>query len=96
MNNVIDNRNGDFFVPAKKKRKPLIGSHVIILLAILFVLVPTYIMIITSLTSTIEANNASFVWWPKQGLTVAGYVKAFTRKTAGNSLLRSFGNTMWI
>ena len=86
MNNALENgRSGDFFVPVKKKRKPLVGSHIIILLAILFVVVPTYIMIITSLTSTIEANNAAFVWWPKQGLTVAGYVKAFTRKTAGNS-----------
>lgn len=80
----------------KKKKKPLVGSHIIILLAVLFVLVPTYIMIITSFTSAIEANNAAFNWWPKMGATIDGYIKLFTRKTAGNSLLRSFGNTMWI
>ena len=88
--------NDAAFVPVKKKRNPLIGSHIIILFAVLFVLLPTYIMLITSFTSAIEANNAAFRWWPESGLTLSGYIKAFTRKTAGNSLLRSFGNTMWI
>lgn len=72
--------NDAAFVPAKKKRNPLIGSHIIILFAVLFVLLPTYIMLITSFTSAIEANNAAFRWWPESGLTLSGYIKAFTRK----------------
>ena len=80
----------------KKSRKINILWYIVMVLAVLFVLVPTYIMLITSLTSDVEANNAEFHWWPEMGLTAAGYVKAFTRKLAGNSLLRSFWNTIWM
>ncbi|MGN1052244.1 MAG: carbohydrate ABC transporter permease [Candidatus Scatosoma sp.] len=97
-NTEMVNNVGQTEPPMKKKKKKKLNilSHTITVLGVLFVLVPTYIMIITSFTSDIEANNASFSWWPKMGVTVEGYVKAFTRKAAGNSLLGSFWNTMWM
>lgn len=83
--------------PERRKKKHFrVGSFVAMILGVAFVIVPIYIVIITSLTSDIEANNAAFSWWPKMGLTLEGYTKAFTRKVAGNSLLRSFFNTMWM
>lgn len=80
----------------RKKKRFRVGSFTAMILGVAFVIVPIYIVIITSLTSDIEANNAAFSWWPKMGLTLEGYTKAFTRKVAGNSLLRSFFNTMWM
>ena len=83
--------------PERRKKKHFrVGSFMAMILGVAFVSVPIYIVIITSLTSDIEANNAAFSWWPKMGLTLEGYTKAFTRKVAGNSLLRSFFNTMWM
>ena len=80
----------------RKKKRFRVGSFMAMILGVAFVIVPIYIVIITSLTSDIEANNAAFSWWPEMGLTLEGYTKAFTRKLAGNSLLRSFFNTMWM
>lgn len=82
--------------PERRKKRFRVGSFIAMILGVAFVIVPIYIVIITSLTSDIEANNAAFSWWPKMGLTLEGYTKAFTRKVAGNSLLRSFFNTMWM
>ena len=83
--------------PERRKKKHFrVGSFMAMILGVAFVIVPIYIVIITSLTSDIEANNAAFSWWPKMGLTLEGYTKAFTKKVAGNSLLRSFFNTMWM
>ncbi len=88
--------NPSNYVPNKKKVDPKVGSHIIMILAILFIMVPMYIMIITSITSPVEANDAEFHWWPEMGVTGYAYQTAFTRKMAGNSLIQSFLNTMWI
>lgn len=82
---------------SKAHKKSLhIGTYIIMVLGVLFVLFPVYIMIITSLTSEVEANDAQFHWWPQMGLTLDAYIEAFTRKMGGNSLLGSFWNTMWM
>ena len=80
----------------KKLLNAHIGSHLIMILVIAFILVPMYIMLITSLTPEKESTNAQFSWWPAGGLTLVGYVKAFTKQMAAPSLLTSFFNTMWI
>ena len=54
-NDVINPAN---YGPNKKKVDPMIGSHIIMILAVLFIMVPMYIMIITSVTSPVEANDA--------------------------------------
>lgn len=80
----------------KKWRDAHIGSQFVMLLVILFICVPMYIMLITSFTSETESANAAFTWWPKGGLTLDGYKRAFTKQLAAPSLLKSFWNTMWI
>ena len=80
----------------RKFRELKLGSLLAILLVVCFVLLPIYIMLITSLTSSVESNNAAFSWWPKLGLTLKSYITAFTRKTAGNNLLVSLWNTLKI
>lgn len=81
----------------KKKMKKIQPLAVIeIIPMVLFVLLPIYIIVITSLTSSVESNNAAFSWWPKMGVTIDSYIKAFTRKTAGNNLIVSLKNTLVI
>ena len=84
------------FKPNKHKRKPYVGSHVMLAIILLFVLVPFYILLITSLESEIEANNAAFSWWPKMGLTVEAYKAVLFRKMGGTSVVRGLWNTLWI
>ena len=84
------------FKPNKHKRKPYVGSHVMLVIILLFVLVPFYILLITSLESEIEANNAAFSWWPKMGLTVEAYKAVLFRKMGGTSVVRGLWNTLWI
>lgn len=80
----------------KKKNHYYIGTYIIIAIVVLFVLLPIYIMVITSLTSSQEANNAMFSWWPKEGLTIQAYIDAFSNKTGDTTLIRAFLNTLWI
>lgn len=80
----------------RKIREARIPYHFVMILALLFIVVPMYIMAITSFTSEVESSNAAFSWWPKKGLTAQGYIDAFTREMGGISLIRSFFNTMWI
>lgn len=79
-----------------KKKSKYIGSYLIIATVLLFVLLPIYIMVITSLTSTQEANSAMFSWWPKEGITIDGYIKAFENRTGSITLIGAFFNTIWI
>ena len=80
----------------RKKKKLFIGSHFMLLLVLLFVLVPFYILIITSLESEIEANNAAFTWWPQMGFTLKAYESVLFRKMGGTSVIRGLWNTLWI
>ena len=84
------------FTPNKHKRKPFIGSHVLLFIILLFVLVPFYILTITSLESEIEANNAAFSWWPKMGLTLDAYKSVLFKKMGGTSVVKGLWNTIWI
>lgn len=80
----------------RKIRDWKISSYLVVVLALLFILVPLYIMVITSFTSEVEAYNTNFVWWPEMGTTGRAYDFIFTKKIGGISLLGSFMNTMWI
>ena len=80
----------------RKIREAKIPYHLVMILALAFIFVPLYIMVITSLTSEVESTNTAFSWWPKSGLTAQGYKDAFSRKMGGISLIGSFFNTMWI
>ena len=73
----------------RKIREAKIPYHLVMILALAFIFVPLYLMVITSLTSEVESTNTAFSWWPKSGLTTQGYIDAFSRKMGGISLIRS-------
>lgn len=96
------------FGGAKKlrRRKKIHASKIVIfailILYTLFLFVPFYVAIITSLTSKQELNSSlSFIWWPENGLTLEAYKYLFTEDpfiyvTGMPSLLLGFLNTMWM
>lgn len=81
----------------KNKWKELhIGTYICFAFVLLIICIPLYVMIITSLTTEVEAHMASFNWIPKKGITLDAYITAFTKDTAGPNLLVAFWNSMWI
>lgn len=84
--------------PKKKKRelKSVICAYILLGLAIVIVLIPTYIAIITSLMTRAEANYVSFHWIPEQGITFKGYIDALTKDYGGTNVFIGLWNTLWI
>ena len=78
-----------------KKRPKYIGSYIVMALVILFVFLPLYIMLNTSLQSESEANSSHFHWLPEEW-SVLGYVSVFTKRLAGINIMRGVFNTLWI
>ena len=71
-------------------KRPPIGTYVLLILWSLYILIPFWIIAITSLKSIQEAVWADFTWWPKEGI----YFDAYRRVFADGSLLRGFWNTL--
>ncbi len=88
----------------KKRKKKLndlsIGgklfTYSVYLLAAAFVLIPIYIMCITSVTSWRESNASGFRWWPEQGITWASYIRLEEAQFLPITLLQSLLNTLII
>ena len=81
--------------PSLKKKPKYIGSYIVMILVILFVFLPLYIVLDTSLQSEAEANKSHFHWFPQEW-SVRGYVSVFTTKLAGINIMRGLFNTLWI
>ncbi len=64
------------YVP-KIEREMQPGSFLLMLLLCVIVLVPLYIVVITSLKTPQEANNVDFTWTITQGVTTEGYEELF-------------------
>lgn len=78
------------FKPNRKKvLRPPIGCYVMIVIYSLYILLPLYIIIITSMKTNTEASAPIFVWWPSK-FDFSGYVKLFTDD---DNLLRGLVNT---
>lgn len=73
-----------------------IFNHFIVVLMAAFILVPLYVVIITSLKTTAEANGTLFHWWPKEGFSIDAYLKIFTTKQVNRNLIRAFSVTLWM
>lgn len=71
-------------------------NHLIVLFFAAFVIVPLYVVIITSFKTTAEANGTTFYWWPKEGFSLAGYIKIFSTNQVNRNLIRAFGVTLWM
>lgn len=98
-NDVMIEKTSDEKYKKRQKRLrvcSLIFSHFIVILMAAFILVPLYVVIITSLKTTAEANGTIFRWWPKEGFSLDGYIKIFTTKQENRDLIRAFGVTLWI
>lgn len=70
-----------------------------LILFALWVLVPFYIVFITSFKTRIEAQSPEFTLWPKDGFHWDGYLEVLTYKSGGAAMsvvLRGFINTLWI
>ena len=101
MNNAIKN-----YTPAgvkqTKKKKPAkmvtatVIDNLIAVLFALFVVVPLYIVVITSFKTSVEANGSHFYWWPQQGFSLEGYRKVLSTTSTARNLLRAFGVTLWM
>ena len=74
----------------------LIGRHIVIVLFAAFIVVPLYVVLITSFKTTVEANDTVFHWWPEQGFSLDGYIKIFTTNQVNRDLIRAFGVTLWM
>ncbi len=66
--------NSQNFKPNKKKvfRPPYLCYFLIILYS-LYILLPLYIILISSFKSDFDATQPIFQWWPEHGLSLAGY-----------------------
>ena len=83
----------------QRKVKTIISTifnHLIVVLFAAFIIVPLYVVIITSFKTTAEANGTAFYWWPKEGFSVAGYIKIFSTNQVNRNLIRAFGVTLWM
>ena len=95
---MIDTTSDLKYVKRQKRLKicSLIVNHFIVVLMAAFILVPLYVVIITSFKTTAEANGTVFHWWPKEGFSLDGYIKIFTTKQVNRNLIRAFGVTLWM
>lgn len=59
-----------------KKIQP--GEAVPLLIMLAIVIIPFYILVVTSLKSTVEANDITFSWFPREGIDVASYRELFS------------------
>lgn len=72
-----------------------LGTRLPLWLMVLVVVIPFYILLITSLKSTGEANHIHFTWWPTKGFDLKSYKDLFTRASVvgvpmGRAMLNSF------
>lgn len=95
MENVIENvsqeNNRKFLL---KKKAQVVGRHVVAILFALFIVLPLYIVLITSVKTSAEANGVTFTWWPKQGFSLHGYKTVLTTSSEARNLVRAFGVTL--
>ena len=57
---------------------------------------PLYIVVITSVKTSVEANGTHFYWWPQQGFSLEGYKTVLTTSSTARNLVRAFGVTLWM
>lgn len=104
MENVIENKApvGAEQQTPEKKKKPAktiaaaVLDHMIVILFATFIVVPLYIVVITSVKTSVEANGTHFYWWPQQGFSVEGYKTVLTTSSTARNLVRAFGVTLWM
>lgn len=77
---------------AKKQRREKFCAYFFLTLYALCILVPVYIIVITSVKTIPEAAQTKFSWFPSRGFSLAGY-RTILRNA---DLWRGLWNTAWI
>lgn len=80
---------------AKVVKKLDLGTMLPLVLLTIVVVVPFYILVVTSLKNPLEANSLEFTWWPKEGFDIESYKELFSYGSAigitmGQAVLNSF------
>lgn len=85
--------NSQNFRPNKKKvLKPPYLCYILLIIWSLYVLLPLYIIVITSFKTLKDATSEVFLWWPVSGFSVQAYVRAISND--GEALVRGLSNSM--
>ncbi len=74
--------------------KPSFREYVALIFAALLILIPFYMLVITSVKKLAEANDAAFTWWPKMGFQFDSLREVFNDDTTGITILASFFNSL--
>lgn len=74
--------------------KPTFWEYVALIFATLLILVPFYMLVITSVKKLSEANDAAFTWWPKMGFQFDSLREVFNDDTTGITIIDSFFNSL--
>lgn len=87
--------------PSAKKIIAKVFIYAALILFALWILIPFYIIVITSFKANSESLQPDFTWWPKEGFFLDGYKKVLFSDMSGggggmSSVIRGFLNTMWI
>lgn len=75
-------------------KKPVFWGYAALIFITLVVLVPFYVLVITSFKTLAEANDVAFTWWPQMGFQFDSLREVFTDDSMGITLLDSFWNTL--
>ena len=73
-----------------KKLDP--GTMIPLCLMLLIVVLPFFILVITSIKNPIEANSLAFTWWPKNGIDLQSYKELFSY---GGAIGITMGQAVW-
>lgn len=76
-------------------KKMHLVDHLMMILALAFIIVPLLVALVTSVTPSSEAYRAAFKWIP-ENITAQGFIDAFTIDTGAPNLFQAFINTLWI
>ena len=71
-------------------------EYFFLVLFLLWILVPFYIVLVTSFKTDAEVNQTIFTWFPTQGFYFEGYKSVFEEHYGYINVMRGFVNTLWI
>lgn len=80
----------------KMKKKKYIPYYFVVAVVLAFILIPIYIMLLTSFMTEQETDNNYFSWWPQLGFSPEAYDFIFHKSVLQITLIDAFVNTMWI
>lgn len=70
--------------------------YAVLVILVIYILIPFYVLLITSIKTDQEANYVEFTWWPQYGFDFSNYATVLSDETAGITILNSFLNTLWM